>query len=208
MELHLPPQKNTMEQIRQVGPVYLLCALTHGIFQGGASPGTTEEPDLASLRDPVTESRVTATSSSGERTEDTQITNPPPGDGTGGPMDEKHGTSPFKYNPNLASSEITVASYKTARESIHDTTMTTLSSGHAGIGGPIDSFTYDSDLATSGTSIGSYKTERTVISTKSRYNIPARHKYADHVHLRVPAHGKAGGAQEGESFNVEALDRS
>ena len=124
--------------------------------------------------------------------QDTQMTTQPSGDGTGGPTDKIHETSPFIYDRRLASSEITVASYKTAMESIHDTATATLSSGHAGIERPIDkvpetnSFTYDSDLATSGTSIGSYKTEKTVISTKSRYNILPRHKYADYVHLRVP----------------------
>lgn len=173
----------------------MFCASTNGIFQAGASPGTTEEPDLASLHDPLIELPVTATSSMGEQIQDTQMTTPPSGDDTGGLMDEVHETSPFMYNPSFASSSITVASYKTAREWMHDTTMTTLSSGHAGIGEPIDevpethSFRYDSDLATSGTSIGSYKTEKTVISSKSRYNHRPRHKYADHVHLRVPQGG-------------------
>ena len=73
--------------------------------------------------------------------------------------------------------------------------MTTLPSGAAGTGDPMDdvpetySFIYpDRDFASSETSITSYKTERTVNSRKSRYNSRPRHKYADcgPSYLRVP----------------------
>jgi hypothetical protein len=118
----------------------------------------------------------------GDRILDTQITTLPSGDAdTERPTDETHERSTSIYEPSNATSEITIASYKTAMEGILDTTMTTLSLGETGMGGPIDevpeTFSYESS-ATSGPSITS-----TVNSRNRRYNVPPRHNYADHGYL-------------------------
>ena len=151
----------------------------------GAPPVPPEEPDGPLSRDP----HVPATSSLGERIQDTQMTTPPlslpSGDADpGGPMDHIHEGRPFIYDPRKASSEFTISYYETASEVILDTITTTLPSGGAGRPGDdassTFSFIYNPSLASSGTSIDSCKTERTVNSRKSRYNALPRHKYADH----------------------------
>lgn len=127
-----------MKLIRQVRPVPLLLRSTQELFQAGASPSTPKEPDTSPPRSSFTDSHVAATSSIDESIEET-----------------------------------------------------TLPSGAAGIGAPVDrddassySFFYDPSLAASGTSIASYKTERTVNSRKSHYNVLPRNKYADHGYSR------------------------
>ncbi|KAI9444370.1 hypothetical protein BJY52DRAFT_1316590 [Lactarius psammicola] len=80
----------------------------------GAPPTTPEEPD----RPPPHDSQAAATNTIGERAQDAEMTTPSPGAaGIGGPMDEDHWheTYSFIYDPDLASSEISIASYKTER---------------------------------------------------------------------------------------------
>ncbi|KAN0128835.1 hypothetical protein V8E53_013333 [Lactarius tabidus] len=166
----------------------------------GPPPVTPKEPARPPPHNLFTVSHGATTSSRGERIQDTQMTTLSSGDAdTRRPMVETHGTSTSIYDLSKATSEITLASYKTAMDEILDTTMTTLSSGDAGMGGPIDeapettSFTYDESLATSGTSITSYKTENiSVVSNKSRYNVLPRHKYAGHGYSRPQGPGSLG----------------
>ncbi|KAN0128084.1 hypothetical protein V8E53_014121 [Lactarius tabidus] len=165
----------------------------------GPPPVTPKEPPRPPPHNLFTESHAATTCSMGERIQDTQITTLPLGNAdTERPTDGTRGASTFIYEPSKATSEITLASYKTARE-ILDTTTTTLSSVDAGMGGPIDevpetnSFIYDENLATSGTSITFYKTENiSVISVKSRYNVLPRHKYAHHGYSRLQGPGSLG----------------
>ncbi|KAH9054587.1 hypothetical protein EDB83DRAFT_1127026 [Lactarius deliciosus] len=68
------------------------------------------------------------------------------------------------------------------------TQMATLSSGAAGIGGPMNTVSeafHDPNSASSETSAASYKTERTVNSRKSRCNVLPRPKRANSGHLGV-----------------------
>jgi hypothetical protein len=166
---------------------------------------------------PPTEPHGAATSGMGEWIQDTQITTLPSGDAdTERPTDETHGTSTFKYEQSKATSEITIASYKSAMEGVLGTTMTTLSLGDTGTGGSIDevpetaSFLSEESLATSGTSITSYKTEKTVNSRKSHYNVLPRHKYADHGYLSPQGPGSlsVGGASVPKTRLGDGYDQS
>ncbi len=94
----------------------MLCAPTHGIFQAGTPPATLEEPDRPPPHDPCTDEHTAATSSIGEPVQDTKMTTLSSGAASiRGSLDEDPDTYSFIYNPDLASSETSIASYKTAR---------------------------------------------------------------------------------------------
>jgi hypothetical protein len=116
LEYHLPP-KNPTGRIRQVGQVELLCASTHRIFQAGASPSTPEEPDTPPPHDPFTDSHAAATSSidDSESLRDIETALPSGAAGIGVPVDDASESYSFYFDPDLAASGSSIASYKTER---------------------------------------------------------------------------------------------
>ena len=110
---HFTPQKNLMEQDRQVGLVHLPCESTHEIFKAGPPPATPAEPYRPQPQDHFTDpdSHAAPTSSHSESIQDTKITILLPGAaGIGGPMDDASDTYSSIYDLYFASSSTTVAS--------------------------------------------------------------------------------------------------
>jgi hypothetical protein len=106
-----PEGLNRTDPPGTVGPNQLLCASTHGIFQAGAS-ATPEESNSCS---PHTDSCPTATSSIPVWTQDIEITLSSGAADSGVPMDEVLETYSFIYDPDLATSGTSIASYKTEK---------------------------------------------------------------------------------------------
>lgn len=116
LEHPLPPQKNPVGQVLQVGPISLLFASVDGIFPAGASPGTPEELDGLPPRESFTDSHAAVTSSIDESIEDIETTLPSGAAGIEAPVvcDDASSYS-FFYDPSLAASGTSIASYKTER---------------------------------------------------------------------------------------------
>ena len=102
-----------MGRTRQVGRVDLPCTSTHRIFQAGAPLGTPEEPDTSPLHDSLTYAHAAVTSS----IEDIEITLPSGAAGIEAPVDRDNTSESYSffYDPGLAESWTSIASYKTER---------------------------------------------------------------------------------------------
>ncbi|KAN0140583.1 hypothetical protein V8E53_001792 [Lactarius tabidus] len=79
----------------------------------GESPGTPEEPDIPSLHDPFTDSH--AATSSIDESIDIETTLPSGAAGIGVLVDDASESYSFFYDPDLAASGTSIASYKTER---------------------------------------------------------------------------------------------